>query len=305
MWCWLIVSFFNLLPNTPEDTDWGFFPHRMINKHAVYTLPPTMLPFYLQHQQKISALAIQADRRRYASDVEGPRHYIDLDVYGLTVAETWTRYRDYGDSLGTTHGVLPWHLMRLKNALTEAFRSCDRDGIIRYSADIGHYLADAHVPLHTTSNYNGQQTNQKGIHAFWETRIPERLWGEFDLWAPRAVYWQDVSCELWDILWQSHHAVDSVLYWEKHLTLSLPVHKKYSYRTRNGQIIKDYSMWFLRAYNRKLNLQVERQLRRSIHAVGSFWYTCWLDAGQPQMLWEMDLIELPELDQAWKQDQKK
>jgi len=25
--------------------------------------------------------------------------------------------------------------------------------------DLGHYVGDAHVPLHTISNYNGQQIN--------------------------------------------------------------------------------------------------------------------------------------------------
>ncbi len=38
--------------------------------------------------------------------------------------------------------------------------------ILKYSADLSHYIGDAHVPLHTTSNHNGQLTNQVGIHAF-------------------------------------------------------------------------------------------------------------------------------------------
>jgi hypothetical protein len=43
---------------------------------------------------------------------------------------------------------------------------------------LGHYIGDAHVPLHTTSNYNGQKTNQHGIHGLWESRIPEQLFDE-------------------------------------------------------------------------------------------------------------------------------
>ena len=41
-------------------------------------------------------------------------------------------------------------------------------------ADLGHYLADAHVPLHT-GNYSSQRTNQTGIHALWETHNVEHL----------------------------------------------------------------------------------------------------------------------------------
>ena len=36
-----------------------------------------------------------------------------------------------------------------------------------------YYVGDAHVPLHTTENYNGKMTGQKGIHGFWESRLPE------------------------------------------------------------------------------------------------------------------------------------
>ena len=54
-----------------------------------------------------------------------------------------------------------------------AFIEKDSDKILKYSADLGHYIADAYVPLHTTENYNGQLTGQKGIHAFWESRLPE------------------------------------------------------------------------------------------------------------------------------------
>jgi hypothetical protein len=29
--------------------------------------------------------------------------------------------------------------------------------------DLGHYIADGHMPLHTSDNHDGQNTNQKGI----------------------------------------------------------------------------------------------------------------------------------------------
>jgi hypothetical protein len=56
------------------------------------------------------------------------------------------------------------------NRLTRAFKEHDRERILRYSADLGHYIGDAHVPLHCTRNYNGQLSGQHGIHGFWESR---------------------------------------------------------------------------------------------------------------------------------------
>ena len=40
-----------------------------------------------------------------------------------------------------------------------------------FSAVIGHYVADAHVPLHAVVNYNGQRTGQTGIHNRWEDEL--------------------------------------------------------------------------------------------------------------------------------------
>jgi hypothetical protein len=82
----------------------------------------------------------------------------------------------------TPHGIVPYQLQIMQKRLTSAFKEGDYDRIMRVSAEMGHYVADACVPLHTTENYNGQLTNQVGIHAFWESRIPELFAiDEFDM----------------------------------------------------------------------------------------------------------------------------
>jgi hypothetical protein len=65
------------------------------------------------------------------------------------------------------HGIVPWHILKVKYWLTQAMKDHDYKQILKLSADIGHYIADAHVPLHTTENYSGQLTNQHGIHGLW------------------------------------------------------------------------------------------------------------------------------------------
>ena len=251
---------------------------------AVFTLPPTLFVFYKHNIHAISNLAVQADRRRYALPDEAPRHYIDLDYYGLQVSSIWseTIAQHPIDSV-SAHGILPWHLKQVKHRLTKAFAEKDLEAIIKISADAGHYLADAHVPLHTTSNYNGQKTGQIGIHGFWETRVPELLWDQFDLWVGKATYWHDYYCGIWDILWDSNSRIDSLLHWEKALSLDFSEDKKYSFEVRNGRAIRVYSKKFTHQYHHRLEAQVERCLRLSIKAVGDFWYTCWVDAGQPNL----------------------
>ena len=51
---------------------------------------------------------------------------------------------------------------------------------------------------------------------------------------------------------------------------------------------------------------VERRMRQSIFAVASFWYTAWVNAGQPDLTKPFnknfllkELKEFEELEQAW------
>ena len=263
---------------------WGFAPHKLINRHAVFTLPPAMIAFYKHHMHYLSEQGVAADHRRYAIPEEGPRHYIDLDYYGLEVPRSWETMMAlfHQDSI-MKHGLLPWHLQLVRFQLIEAFQERNTNRILKISADAGHYLADAHVPLHTTSNYNGQFTNQRGIHGFWETRIPELLVHEFDLWTGKATYQPHWDHKIWQIILGSHQAVDSVLKFEKQLAASMSQDQKYSYEVRLTRVTKVFSRNFSKAYHLILNRQVEKRMKASIKAVGDFWYSCWVDAGQPDL----------------------
>ena len=94
-----------------------------------------------------------------------------------------------------------------------------KSGILKNSAEIGHYLSDIHVPLHTSSNHNGQLTNQRGIHAFWESRVPELLCDQsFDFFIGKASYLTNTDEFIWSVVMESAKSVDSVLAMESALT---------------------------------------------------------------------------------------
>ena len=283
----------HLIPMEQDHELWGFNPHKLINRQAIFTLPPGMIIFYKHHIHFISEEAVKADRRRYAVPQEGARHYIDMDYYGTDLPRNWDELvSNYPQDSIETHGILPWHLAVMKFRLTKAFKETNIKSILRISSDAGHYIADAHVPLHTTSNYNGQFTGQHGIHGFWETRIPELFYDEFDLWVGQATYKDNWNKTVWDIIMDSHRAVDSVLNYERKLTNNFPDDKKYAYEVRLSRLVKVYSEDFSKSYHQALDNQVERRLRAAIKAVGDFWYTCWVDAGQP------DLARLKGLNRA-------
>jgi hypothetical protein len=192
--------------------------------------------------------------------------------------------------------------------LTNAFKSKDFSKIMKWSAEIGHYVGDAHVPLHANSNHNGQYTNQRGIHGFWESRVPELLAEkEFDFFIGKAAYIKDPGDFIWKRVLESALASDSVLSFEKQLTQQFGDDKKYAFEERAGKTIRQYSAAFTIAFNKKLNGMVERRMRQSIYAIASFWYTAWVNAGQPDLkelankkFSEQDIKEFEELNNNWR-----
>ncbi len=200
-------------------------------------------------------------------------------------------------------------MQTIQYRLTQAFKEKNGAKILKLSADLSHYIADAHVPLHATLNYNGQYTNQRGIHSFWESRIPELLADkEWNFFIGKAGYIQHTGDFIWQRVLESAAAADTVLHYERELTERFPADKKFAFENRNGQVVRQYSTAFSKAYDALLKGMVERRMRQSVYAVASFWYTAWIDAGQPDLstltnvaFADEDLKEFEELNLLWKQ----
>ncbi len=255
---------------------------------AVFTLPKEMVRFYKDNIDFITAHSVDPDKRRYSDPEEGGRHFLDTERYGPapfdSIPEKWTdAAAKYSADTLKRYGTVPWQIERTYYALVKAFQQQDSLRVLHLSADISHYIADAHVPLHVTQNYNGQLSNQVGIHAFWESRLPELFAGHYNFFVGRAKYIEYPLKEAWSIVRNTHHYKDSVFILEAMLNRSFPPDKKYSYSERNGKVIKQYSEAYSKAYHRLLNGMVEKQMRSSILETGSFWYSAWVDAGQPNL----------------------
>ncbi|MBL0357633.1 MAG: S1/P1 Nuclease [Chitinophagaceae bacterium] len=296
---------------------WGFYAHKKINYYAVFLLPPEMMVLYKPNIDFLEEHAVDPDKRRYAVADEGPKHYIDIDHYGTypypNLPRKWKDVVDkFGEDSVREYGIVPWHIQTMLYRLTDAFKEKNFARIMRNSAEIGHYIADSHVPLHANSNHNGQYTNQKGIHGFWESRVPELLAdSKFDFFIGKAQYIDRPGEYTWARVLESALASDSVLRFERELTKQFGADQKYSFETRNGVVIRQYSSTFTNAFNNKLDGMVERRMRLSIASIASFWYTAWVNAGQPdlkglanQKLTEADLKEFEKLNNSWKSTDK-
>jgi len=267
---------------------WGFWAHKRIHRIAVFTLPMDLLPLYKTYIDYLTEEATAPDERRFVIPDEAPKHYIDIDHYEPypfpTFPRTWEEaVKTYSEDTLKAYGILPWAIEQTFWRLVAAFRQQNIPLILKLSADLGHYVADAHVPLHTTENYNGQLTGQEGIHALWESRIPELIGETFDYYVGPCYLIQDPLNEAWKIILESHALVPTVLKEEREATRQFLPSQKYTYENRNGQMVRNYSVPFVLAYHERLGAMVEQRIRLSILRVGSFWYSAWVLAGKPDL----------------------
>jgi hypothetical protein len=267
---------------------WGFYAHYRINRLAVFTLPKGMAGFYSANIEFITEHAISADKRRYVDSTEAPRHFLNADHYGKSpfknIPQNWddAALKFSADTI-IKYGTVPWTIQYNYYRLVKAFKDHDTVAILTTSANLGHYVADAHVPLHLTQNYNGQLTNQTGIHALWESRLPELFGDHYNYYAGKARYIDNPLKEAFKICRTSFSEVDSVLRFERTLNKLYPADKKYVVEQRGKRQVKDYSVAYAKAYQTMLHGMVQRRMRSAILAVGSYWYSAWVDAGQPDL----------------------
>jgi hypothetical protein len=280
---------------------WGVIGHERINRAAVMALPQPLQTFFYNHIDYITQEAAVPDIRKYALKYkeENPRHYMDLENFGpidslpKTLEEATKKY---DAKFLNDNGILPWYIEDMMIKLTKAFKDKNRAEILFLAADLGHYIGDAHMPLHTSANHDGQLTGQKGIHSLWESRLPELFVKNYKLNVPEAQYYSDVHKATWDIIRDTHSLVAPLLAVDKKLRTTTPENQVFL-MDADGKIVKNkynsakFSDEYATKLHTELNGMVENQMRKAIAATSSFWYTAWVNAGKPDLS-DLDAKEL-------------
>ncbi len=267
---------------------WGFHAHKTINRTAVFLLPPELSSFFIKYIDEIEERSVSADKRRYVDSTEAIKHYIDVDLYGENPFDAIPTYwlqakQKYTEDTLNERGVLPWVIYWEYKKLVNAMDSGSVEAVVRHASDLGHYVADACVPLHTTSNYNGQLTHQEGIHALWETHIPKSYSGDYEYYIGKDRHLPNPLKFSWILVKESHTLVDSTLSLEKQLSENYKEDGKFRFKYKNGQAGREYTSEYVNDYNIALDGMVERRMQRAIKALASFWYSAWVEAGMPDL----------------------
>jgi hypothetical protein len=272
---------------------WGIVGHERISRAAVFALPKPLQVFFYNHIDFITQESTVPDLRKYVLNdkAEGQRHYFDMENFGVIDSFPKTMEaakKKYDEKFLSKNGTLPWHIQDVMEKLTKAFKEKKRNEILFLAGDLAHYIADAHMPLHTSDNHDGQNTNQKGIHSLWESRIPELFANDYKLHVKDATYFENVDKATWNVIFDTHSLVEPLLAADKPLRTSTPENKMYEVDA-DGNIVKSqyksniYSTDYSSKLHTALNGMVESQMKKAITATSSFWYTAWVNAGKPDL----------------------
>lgn len=283
-------------------SSWGFLVHKTTEQLAVYQLPEQMRSFFYKNMDYIVYNAPRPDVRRNTDSTEAPKHFIDLEMYGDSAA--WKMpclwddaVKKYSADTLYAYGYVPYVINNVQNKLTQAFKSGNKDSILFYAADLGHYLGDANVPLHTSVNYDGQLTNQKGLHSLWETMVPQIEITNYNLFTDhKATYIANPEKEIWNTIRKSNSLVADLLAKEIEVSKQFTDSTKFRVQIRRGQEVKSFSTAFAKAYAASLKNTVNQQLIASANLIADFWYTAWVNAGKP---------DLSKITDNWNEDDAK
>ncbi len=270
-------------------SSWGFLVHRTIHQLAIYQLPAEMSGFFHSNMPKLVYDAPRPDTRRNTDSTEAPKHFIDLEPFNEKPAYHLPHDFDkaiarYSLDTLTKYGYVPYQIMVVKDQLTRAFNMQNKDSILFYAADLGHYIGDANVPLHTTLNYDGQLSNQQGLHSLWESMIPELEIEQYNLNSGHKVrYLRNPIKDVFRAIKRAHELLPSMFAKEVETTLLFTDSTKYRYQLRNGKQSRSYSSAFAKAFAEKLKPTINQQLLHSADMIADFWYTAWVDAGKPNL----------------------
>lgn len=253
---------------------WGAEAHKLINKRAVELLPYQMQAFKV-YEGYLEEHAADADIRKKTDKSESPKHYIDIDFYkeflnGHMIHDEKKLISIYGDSTVTKNGILPWATLSTFHNLVDAFKEGNRDKVLILAADLGHYVADGHQPMHTVVNYNGQLTGQRGVHFRYEVTMIDSNLSQLQNLGD--------SCEVEYVKHPLNFIFDYIIDANSVCDVLFDA-DNFAYKMTGSRESPEYYrlMWFRTKYITKY------QIAKSEEDVASLIYTAWIDAGKPDL----------------------
>ena len=261
---------------------WSGVQHVHISRAAARNMPNEAAAFR-DFARPMAFPSIFPDLWRLSDPTEDPRHYFEPDrlppEFDLLSLHT-NRLLAFESQIPeepVVIGIAPWTVLDLMEDMTESMRTNDWMWAARCGSALAHYLADLHMPLHCTRNYNGQDTGQHGIHSRFESDMTKAFCRYEDIRPAPAVYLEDPFRSILGWVAESSAVVPDVLRADLVAT-----------RAANGRT--DSEPYYLKLWELTSGI-VQERLSSAAGNLSSIWYTAWVNAGRPPIPAAFD--ELP------------
>ena len=263
---------------------WGMDVHRLITTRALDGMPAELKPFFAAEREFIIEHSVDPDLWRIM-DLRGergdepPNHFLDIDFEEgskppfSNIPRDYDAYvQKYGAGPAARYGRLPWRAEEVYNRLVASFRDISKPNA-PYAADnaryqlavLAHYVEDAHQPFHAALNYDGQLTNQRGIHARFETEVILLNYKSLKLAPVKAVVITGFRDYMFKTLIDSQALVAGVL--------------AADLKAAEGR--EFYDPAYFDAFLKGSRATLERRLSEAASGVASAALSAWAEAGKP------------------------
>lgn len=266
---------FLLLALAPVLPAWGRKGHQISVGLALKQLPPELKPWFEGQEAFVREHSSDPDHWRHDRK-EPPRHFIDTEAYGgpeKVPQDVEAAIAQVGQATFLKAGQVPWVIQDRLRELAQAFQAKDRQQVAFLASILSHYIADLHVPLHSTRNYNGQETGNQGVHSRWETGLVERFVVEEDLVVPPVKLEKGLFTAPWTWMQEAHALIPTLLDHDREADRSSP-------ETIKGKR-REGAYWML--FWNKQSECVKGQLTRSAQHTAQLIAYAWVLGGKPQL----------------------
>ena len=260
---------------------WGSSAHRGIMRRAIDLLPAEIKPFFVEHRDELIYRSIDPDTWRTAGfDEEESNHFVNFGAPELGPAPFTNMPRDYSAALQKFGpvtlkrlGTMPWREAEMFGNLQRALmRFGGGNGfaahdIVLFAAAASHYVQDGNQPLHAANNYDGQLTDQRGVHARFESELYERFESRLKLSPAPPKVFDSPRDYAFDTVLTSYRSVDALLKADKEAT-----------GTKDTYDDEYYELFFT-----KVKPMLEERLSAAITATASVIVSAWEQAGRPKL----------------------
>jgi hypothetical protein len=250
---------------------WGSTGHYKISNNSSLSFFQQMSQFSTWPQY-LADHASDADDRKDTDPTEAPKHYIDIDMYASFnttghIAQTWDSIIAQNGAIWvTSEGTLPWSTLATYDSLKNAFQHYNWAKAMFFAADLGHYVADGHMPLHITKNYDGQYTGNDGIHSRYESTMIYGYNSQIVYTGDTVKLIPNVNKYVFNYIYKNHYYKDSILDADD-----------YAYGLSSNYYSTTYkaALW-----NKTRNLTI-MMFKNASHALAELIYNAWVEAGSP------------------------